>query len=105
MLKLSLEQQSMLVESEPEVLRPVPDGWGRRGSTSVRAATTDRTTLHSALAMAPRNVCAKSLIARSQGDPAPAFQRLPDAAVGHAGLEVTTSARRRSRSQARSCRA
>lgn len=73
MVKLTPEQQTMLVESEPEVFRPVPGGWGRRGSTNVRVAAADSKTLHSALAMAWRNVAPKSLIARTQGDPAVAL--------------------------------
>lgn len=79
MVKLTLEQQTVLVESEPEVFRPVPGGWGRRGSTNLRIAAADGKTLHSALAMAWRNVAPNSLIARSQGDPAfaiPAGARL-----------------------------
>jgi hypothetical protein len=79
MVKLTPEQQTMLVESEPEVFRPVPGGWGRRGSTNVRLAAADSKTLHSALAMAWRNVAPKNLLARLQGDPAfavPADARL-----------------------------
>jgi len=93
MVKLTPEQQSMLVESEPEVFRPVPGGWGRRGSTNVRIAAADRKTLSGALAMAWRNVAPKSLIARSLGDPAPAFRRVLDcaAAAGLRGGEVSTS--------------
>jgi len=29
MVKLTQEQQSILVEAEPEILRPVPGGWGK----------------------------------------------------------------------------
>ena len=45
MVKLTAEQQSMLVEAEPEIFRPVPGGWGKRGSTNVRLARADRATL------------------------------------------------------------
>src|ERR1700761_491965 len=62
MVKLTPEQQSMLVEAEPEIFRPVPGGWGKRGSTNVRLAKADSTTLKSALALAWRNVAPKSLI-------------------------------------------
>jgi hypothetical protein len=61
MVKLTPEQQAMLVEAEPEVFRPVPGGWGRSGSTHVRLARADAATLRSALSMAWRNVAPKSL--------------------------------------------
>jgi hypothetical protein len=61
MVKLTPEQQSMMVEAEPEIFRPVPGGWGRRGSTNVRLTKADQKTLRSALAMAWRNVAPKSL--------------------------------------------
>ena len=49
MVKLTPEQQSMLVEAEPEIFRPVPGGWGKQGNTNVRLAKADATTLKSAL--------------------------------------------------------
>src|SRR3979409_1340791 len=48
MVKLTPEQQSVLVEAEPDIFRPVPGGWGRQGSTNVRLAKTDPATLPSA---------------------------------------------------------
>jgi hypothetical protein len=59
-LKLTDEQQSMLVEAEPDIFRPVPGGWGRQGYTNVRLAKADATTLKSALAMAWANVAPKA---------------------------------------------
>ena len=59
-LKLTAEQQSMLVEAEPEIFRPVPGGWGRQGYTNVLLAKADATTLQSALTMAWKNVAPKS---------------------------------------------
>ena len=41
MVKLTPEQQSVLVEAEPDIFRPVPGGWGKRGSTNVRLAAAD----------------------------------------------------------------
>ncbi len=60
MVKLTPEQQSILVESEPEIFRPVPGGWGKLGNTNVRLAAADPTTLRSALAMAWKNIATKS---------------------------------------------
>ena len=62
MMKLTPEQQSMLVEAEPDIFRPLPGGWGNGGSTNVRLAKADPKTLQSALSMAWRNVAPKSLI-------------------------------------------
>src|SRR3954449_4835246 len=67
MVKLTQEQQSMLVEAEPEIFRPVPGGWGRQGYTNVLLAKADATTLKSALMMAWKNVAPKSHVkARDQ---------------------------------------
>jgi hypothetical protein len=63
MVKLTVEQQTMLVQAEPEIFRPVPGGWGKGGSTNVRLSKADAKTLRSALSMAWRNVAPKSLIA------------------------------------------
>ena len=60
MVKLTSEQQSMLVEAEPEIFRPVPGGWGKQGYTNVLLAKADATTLKSALTMAWNNVAPKS---------------------------------------------
>jgi hypothetical protein len=59
-LKLTAEQQSMLVDAEPEIFRPVPGGWGKQGYTNVRLAKADATTLKSALGMAWKNVAPKT---------------------------------------------
>ncbi len=67
MVKLTPEQQSMLVEAEPEIFRPVPGGWGKHGATNVRLARADSKTLQSALAMAWRNIAPRSLIEKLSG--------------------------------------
>lgn len=59
MVKLTPEQQAVVVEAEPEVFRPVPGGWGKSGSTNVRLAKADQVTLRSALTMARENIAAK----------------------------------------------
>jgi hypothetical protein len=60
MVKLTPEQQSVVVEAEPEIFRPVPGAWGKGGATNVRLAKADATTLKSALKMAWQNIEAKS---------------------------------------------
>lgn len=60
MVKLTRDQQAVLVAAEPEIFRPVPGAWGKGGATNVRLAKADATTLRSALQMAWQNVEAKS---------------------------------------------
>jgi hypothetical protein len=60
MVKLTPEQQAVLVEAEPDIFRPVPGGWGKGGATNVRLAKADVTTLKSALTMAWRNIAERS---------------------------------------------
>ena len=69
MVKLTPEQQSILVESEPEIFRPVAGGWGKQGSTNVRLAKADQTTLRSALTMAWNNIAQTSPKPRAKKKP------------------------------------
>src|SRR3984957_17172825 len=59
MVKLTPEQQSVLVAAEPDIFRPVSGGWGKHGSTHVRLAKAHATTLKSALGQAWSNVAPK----------------------------------------------
>ena len=61
MVKLTPDQQQVVVAAEPDIFRPVPGGWGKHGSTNVRLAKADSATLKSALTLAWRNVAPKSL--------------------------------------------
>ena len=61
MVKLTPEQQDMLMAAEPAAFKPAAGAWGRRGSTHVLLAAIDRTTLRSALGMAWRNTAPKGL--------------------------------------------
>jgi hypothetical protein len=60
MVKLTPEQQSMVVEAEPEIFRPVPGGWGKGGSANVRLTNADATTLRSALTLAWNNIAPRA---------------------------------------------
>jgi hypothetical protein len=60
-LKLTREQQQMLVETEPAVFRPLPNKWGLKGWTTAVVGKLDKTTARSALRMAWENVASKSL--------------------------------------------
>ena len=55
-VKLTRDQQAMLVGGEPSVFQPVKGGWGRQGWTTVSLAAADEITLRSALLTAWRNV-------------------------------------------------
>lgn len=60
-IKLTREQQSIMVDAEPGVFQPIPGGWGRQGWTKIILATADEITLKSALQTAWRNVAPKSM--------------------------------------------
>ena len=60
MVKLTPEQQTVLVEAEPEIFRPVAGGWGKQGYTNVFLEKADATTLKSALILAWKNVAPKA---------------------------------------------
>jgi hypothetical protein len=59
MVKLIPEQQSVLVEAEPDIFRPVRGAWGKRGYTNVRLAAADPATLKNALPLAFGNIAPK----------------------------------------------
>ena len=56
MVKLTPDQQKMLVDAEPDVFVPVKGKWGLGGATNVRLKAADVATMRSALAMAWQNV-------------------------------------------------
>jgi hypothetical protein len=58
-VKLTPDQQAMLVETAPKVFTPVSGGWGRRGYTNVRLAQADGATLEHALTLAWQNCAPK----------------------------------------------
>ncbi|MCT7377481.1 MmcQ/YjbR family DNA-binding protein [Chelativorans salis] len=67
-VKLTPEEQQMVVASEPGVFTPVKGGWGLKGWSQVRLAEADQTTLESALRMAWRNAAPAGLRKRVEGD-------------------------------------
>ena len=60
-IKLTPEEQSVMVDAEPRIFQPIPGGWGRKGWTKIELAAADEVTLKSALLMAWRNVVLKTL--------------------------------------------
>lgn len=61
-LLLSPDEQSGMVDDEPEIFSPVPGGWGRQGSTRVRLAKVNLDILEGALRMAWRRRAPKRLL-------------------------------------------
>jgi hypothetical protein len=60
-VKLSPEQQEMLVAAEPVLIKPIPGGWGKKGWTLVDQNKADEALLKSVLQTAWKNVAPKSL--------------------------------------------
>jgi hypothetical protein len=67
MVKLTPDQQQMLVAAEPAIFVPVKGKWGLGGATNVQLKAADPTTARSALAMAWQNVSAASKRAARPG--------------------------------------
>jgi hypothetical protein len=66
-VKLTPEQQEMLVAAEPAIFSPVAGTWGHRGYTMIHLPAADAKTMKSALAMAWQNVSASSKRAARPG--------------------------------------
>lgn len=60
-LKLTLEQQEMVIQSDPKIFAPVEDAWGERGWTNATISTLDEASALSSLIMAWGNVAPKSI--------------------------------------------
>ena len=60
-VKLTPEQQDVLVSAEPELITPIPGGWGKKGWTLVDQNKADEALLKSVLTTAWKNVAPKSL--------------------------------------------
>ena len=56
MVKLTPDQQQMLIDAEPDIFVAVKGSWGMRGATNIRLGAADAPTLRSALTMALANV-------------------------------------------------
>ncbi len=60
-VKLTAEQQYMLVAAEPNLISPIPGAWGRKGWTVVNQNAADEALLKSVLLLAWKNVAPRSL--------------------------------------------
>src|SRR5437870_4231406 len=68
MVKLTPEQQRLVVAAEPEVFQPVKGGWGRRGCTNVLLSEAQEHSVHEALITAWRNTAPKWLVKEFDGE-------------------------------------
>jgi hypothetical protein len=59
MVKLTPDQQRLLVDAEPAMFLPVKGGWGLKGATNLRLVAADAKTARSALTMAIANLTQK----------------------------------------------
>jgi hypothetical protein len=55
MVALTPEQQELFVRTEPKTFRPVPGGWGKKGSTHVLLRTARKAAVREALTVAYHN--------------------------------------------------
>jgi hypothetical protein len=61
-VKLTPEQQEMLIAAEPQMFSPAAGAWGRKGWTTVWVDRADSATIESVLGMAWRNVAPARLL-------------------------------------------
>ena len=61
-VKLSRDEQTEFVQSNPEVFKPVKGAWGRRGSTSLHLPAAKIDKVREALEAAWRNTAPKKLV-------------------------------------------
>jgi hypothetical protein len=61
-LLLTPEQQGGMVEDEPEIFSPIPNGWGKNGATRVSLAKVSPDILKAALEIAWRKRAPKRLV-------------------------------------------
>jgi len=68
MVKLTPDQQKSFAGAEPAIFHPASGAWGRRGSTIVRLADADESTVRQALIAAWRNTAPKRLAQQYEGE-------------------------------------
>ena len=61
MVKLTPEEQTLFVRTDPKCFEAFPNAWGKRGATRVILEAADETSVRQALAAAWRNTAPKKL--------------------------------------------
>jgi hypothetical protein len=67
MVKLTPDEQALLVQTEPDVFQPVKGAWGRRGCTHVRLEKATEPAVRQALIAAWRNTAPKRIARQFDG--------------------------------------
>ena len=62
MVKVTLNQQKLLVREDPVAFVPVTGGWGKKGATTVQLRAAKKATVRKALAAAWANTAPKTLV-------------------------------------------
>lgn len=62
MVKVTLNQQKLLLRADPEAFLAVTGAWGRKGATTVRLHAASKATVRKALAAAWCNTAPKKLV-------------------------------------------
>ena len=62
MVKVTLNQQKLLVREDPVAFVPVKGGWGKKGATTVQLRAAKKATVRKALAAAWANTAPKTLV-------------------------------------------
>ena len=62
MVKLTIEQQRVLVKAEPQVFSPVKVGWGARGATQITLKKAKKASVREALHLAWQGTAPKKLL-------------------------------------------
>jgi hypothetical protein len=68
MVKLTPDQQAIVMQKQPKSFEPGPGAWGRRGATLVRLRGSDRDLVRQAMIAAWRNTAPKKLSAQFEED-------------------------------------
>src|SRR5262249_52904168 len=68
MVRLTPDQQTLIVRTEPAVFQAIKGGWGRRGATGVHLALATEPSVRQALIAAWRNTAPKRIGKLLRGD-------------------------------------
>src|SRR5436305_1869013 len=68
MVKLTPEQQTTFVKTEPKVFQPIKGGWGTKGATRIELTAASAPSVRQALALAWRNTAPKKLVDQQPQD-------------------------------------
>jgi hypothetical protein len=68
MVKITPDEQTLFIRTEPAVFQPVKGAWGRRGCTNICLAAAEEPSVRQALVAAWRNTAPKRLVKQFEGE-------------------------------------